>query len=104
MIPKAMPTASYALYDTAEATVLRQDLVHTFRVLGDEGRALLLLSQKSVAGNATRKAIAAAIAARRTGAQVTLVERYNHFGGLWTGGLLLVVYHRTGRRADPSRS
>jgi ribulose 1,5-bisphosphate synthetase/thiazole synthase len=35
--------------------------------------------------------VAAAIAARRAGVQVTLVERYNHFGGLWTGGLVLVV-------------
>jgi len=35
--------------------------------------------------------VAAAIAARRAGARVTLVERYNHFGGLWTGGLVLIV-------------
>lgn len=35
--------------------------------------------------------VAAAIAARRAGAKVTLVERYNHFGGLWTGGLVLIV-------------
>jgi len=35
--------------------------------------------------------VAAAIGARRAGARVTLVERYNHFGGLWTGGLVLVV-------------
>jgi ribulose 1,5-bisphosphate synthetase/thiazole synthase len=35
--------------------------------------------------------VAAAIAARRAGAEVTLVERYNHFGGLWTGGLVLIV-------------
>jgi ribulose 1,5-bisphosphate synthetase/thiazole synthase len=35
--------------------------------------------------------VAAAIGARRAGAKVTLVERYNHFGGLWTGGLVLVV-------------
>ncbi len=35
--------------------------------------------------------VAAAIAARRTGAKVTLVERYGHFGGLWTGGLVLIV-------------
>lgn len=35
--------------------------------------------------------VAAAIAARRAGADVTLVERYNHFGGLWTGGLVLIV-------------
>ena len=32
---------------------------------------------------------AAAIAASRTGAQTYLVERYNHLGGLWTGGLVL---------------
>ena len=32
---------------------------------------------------------AAALAARRLGAQVTLVERYNHLGGLSTGGLVL---------------
>ncbi len=35
--------------------------------------------------------VAAAIGARRAGAEVTLVERYNHFGGLWTGGLVLIV-------------
>lgn len=35
--------------------------------------------------------VAAAIAARRAGAEVTLVERYGHFGGLWTGGLVLLV-------------
>ena len=35
--------------------------------------------------------VAAAIGAKRAGARVTLVERYNHFGGLWTGGLVLIV-------------
>ncbi|ASV75800.1 putative membrane protein [Thermogutta terrifontis] len=35
--------------------------------------------------------VSAAIAARRAGARVTLVERYGHFGGLWTGGLVLLV-------------
>ena len=35
--------------------------------------------------------VAAAIAARRAGAHTTLVERYGHFGGLWTGGLVLLV-------------
>ncbi len=35
--------------------------------------------------------VTAAIAARRAGADVTLVERYGHFGGLWTGGLVLLV-------------
>ncbi|NSW93887.1 MAG: FAD-dependent oxidoreductase [Bacteroidales bacterium] len=32
---------------------------------------------------------AAAIASSRTGAETCLVERYNHLGGLWTGGLVL---------------
>lgn len=33
--------------------------------------------------------VAAAIAAAKTGADVWLIERYNHLGGLWTGGLVL---------------
>ena len=33
--------------------------------------------------------VAAALAASRTGAKTLLVERYNHLGGLWTGGLVL---------------
>ncbi|HNY77893.1 MAG: FAD-dependent oxidoreductase [Sedimentisphaerales bacterium] len=35
--------------------------------------------------------VVAAIAARRAGASVTLVERYGHFGGLWTGGLVVLI-------------
>ena len=35
--------------------------------------------------------VAAAIAAKRAGVEVTLVERYGQFGGLWTGGLVLLV-------------
>jgi len=35
--------------------------------------------------------VVAAVAAQRTGARVTLVERYGHFGGLWTGGLVLLI-------------
>lgn len=35
--------------------------------------------------------VTAAIAAARAGAKTTLVERYGHFGGLWTGGLVLIV-------------
>ena len=31
----------------------------------------------------------AAIAASRAGAKTYLIERYNHLGGLWTGGLVL---------------
>ena len=35
--------------------------------------------------------VVAALAAKRAGARVALVERYGHLGGLWTGGLVLVV-------------
>lgn len=35
--------------------------------------------------------VMAALAAARTGAKVTLVERYGCFGGLWTAGLVLIV-------------
>ena len=35
--------------------------------------------------------VVAAVGAQRAGAKVTLVERYGHLGGLWTGGLVLVV-------------
>jgi succinate dehydrogenase/fumarate reductase flavoprotein subunit len=35
--------------------------------------------------------VAAAVAAKRAGADVALVERYGHFGGLWTGGLVLLI-------------
>ena len=38
---------------------------------------------------------AAAIAARRAGARVTLVERYNHLGGLSTGGLVIWIDRMT---------
>jgi ribulose 1,5-bisphosphate synthetase/thiazole synthase len=35
--------------------------------------------------------VVAAVAAKRAGASVTLVERYGHFGGLWTGGLVVLI-------------
>lgn len=35
--------------------------------------------------------VCAAVAAARAGVKVTLVERYGHFGGLWTGGLVVLV-------------
>lgn len=46
----------------------------------------------------------AAIAAARAGCKVTLVERYNHFGGLATGGLVLVIlghWTRESKDAQP---
>jgi len=41
--------------------------------------------------------VIAAISAARAGADVTLVERYGCFGGLWTGGLVLIVLSTHGR-------
>ena len=41
--------------------------------------------------------VAAAIAAARGGASVWLVERHNHLGGLWTGGLVLPYLSTHGR-------
>jgi ribulose 1,5-bisphosphate synthetase/thiazole synthase len=35
---------------------------------------------------------AAAVAAAKAGAKTALVERYGYLGGLWTGGLVLLVY------------
>src|SRR5882672_12900168 len=35
--------------------------------------------------------MAAALAAARNGASVTLLERYNHLGGLASGGMVLVL-------------
>src|SRR5271170_2697396 len=40
--------------------------------------------------------LAAALAAARTGADVTLLERYNHLGGLSTGGLVIWIDRMTG--------
>ena len=39
--------------------------------------------------------VAAAVAAARLGADVTLVERYNHLGGLSTGGLVIWIDRMT---------
>ncbi|MDO4949622.1 MAG: FAD-dependent oxidoreductase, partial [Bacteroidales bacterium] len=35
--------------------------------------------------------VAAALSAARAGSNVWLIERYNHLGGLWTGGLVLIL-------------
>ncbi len=55
-------------------------------------RTLPILSQTEVLVVGGGPAgIVAALAARRAGSSVTLVERYGHFGGLWTGGLVLLI-------------
>lgn len=43
---------------------------------------------------------ASAVSAARQGCSVILVERYNHLGGLWTGGLVLPVLSTHGAGAD----
>jgi len=43
---------------------------------------------------------AAALAARRLGVDVTLVERYGHLGGLATGGLVLAIFPIYGRNRE----
>jgi len=46
--------------------------------------------------------VMAAISAARTGAKVTLVERYGCFGGLWTAGqVLIVLATHAGSRKQP---
>lgn len=47
--------------------------------------------------------VAAAIAAGRAGASVVLIERYNHLGGLWTGGLVLPLLATHGTDRDKQR-
>ncbi|MGW8316420.1 MAG: FAD-dependent oxidoreductase, partial [Bacteroidales bacterium] len=44
--------------------------------------------------------VAAAISASRAGASTLLVERYNHLGGLWTGGLVLPLLSTHGLDKD----
>lgn len=44
--------------------------------------------------------VAAAVAAARAGAETYLVERYNHLGGLWTGGLVLPLLSTHGLSKD----
>ncbi len=46
---------------------------------------------------------AAAIAASRAGAETWLVERYNHLGGLWTGGLVLPLLSTHGVDSNKNR-
>jgi flavin-dependent dehydrogenase len=44
--------------------------------------------------------VAAAVAAARNGADVTLIERYNHLGGMLTGGLVILIPHMSSGTAD----
>jgi 2-polyprenyl-6-methoxyphenol hydroxylase-like FAD-dependent oxidoreductase len=44
--------------------------------------------------------VAAAVAAARNGADTTLVERYNHLGGMATGGLVILIPHMSAGTAE----
>ncbi|MBN1630927.1 MAG: FAD-dependent oxidoreductase, partial [Thermoleophilia bacterium] len=44
--------------------------------------------------------VAAAIAAARNGASTTLVERYNHLGGMATGGLVILIPNMSSGSAE----
>ena len=50
--------------------------------------------------------VAAAIAASRAGARTILAERYNHLGGLWTGGLVLPLLstHAINKQSSMTRT
>lgn len=50
--------------------------------------------------------VAAAVCAAREGAKTVLLERYNHLGGLWTGGLVLPTNstHGLGRTGRQDRA
>ncbi len=71
--------------DGAAATLIDGKVIQPARELSVLDETDVLVVGGGPAG------IVAAIAAQRTGANVTLVERYGHFGGLWTGGLVLLV-------------
>lgn len=61
------------------------------RVIQPERELPLLHKTDVLVVGAGPAGVVAALAAKRTGADVTLVERYGHFGGQWTGGLVLIV-------------
>jgi ribulose 1,5-bisphosphate synthetase/thiazole synthase len=71
--------------DGAAATLVEGKVIQPARELPILDQTDVLVVGGGPAG------IVAAIAAKRAGASVTLVERYGHFGGLWTGGLVLLV-------------
>jgi hypothetical protein len=94
--------SSGALADLAS----REDAPKGVRVDGSEARPCTLVDGQVVeprrilprthetdvlVAGAGPAGVCAAIAAARAGVKVTLVERYGHFGGLWTGGLVVLV-------------
>ena len=60
-------------------------------------RKAIILNQLVGGGPA---GVAAAIAAARNGADTTLIERYNHLGGMATGGLVILIPHMSAGTAE----
>lgn len=79
------PSVRVADSDTPSAVIVEGKVIQPQREL-----PLLHETEVLVVG-AGPAGVVAALAAKRTGAEVTLVERYGHFGGQWTGGLVLIV-------------
>lgn len=71
--------------DTPSAVIVDGQVIQPQRQLPVLHKTEVLVVGAGPAG------VVAALAAKRTGAEVTLVERYGHFGGQWTGGLVLIV-------------
>ena len=76
--------------DKIEKTSAANDGVQPQRTIAEPAREIPVLAETDVLVIGGGPAgVAAAIAASRAGAETYLVERYNHLGGLWTGGLVL---------------
>lgn len=76
--------------DKTEKTSTSNDGVQPQRTITEPAREIPVLAETDVLVIGGGPAgVAAAIAASRAGAETYLVERYNHLGGLWTGGLVL---------------
>jgi ribulose 1,5-bisphosphate synthetase/thiazole synthase len=76
--------------DKTEKTSISNVGVQPQRTIAEPAREIPVLAETDVLVIGGGPAgVAAAIAASRAGAETYLVERYNHLGGLWTGGLVL---------------
>ena len=61
------------------------------RIADDPGEATIVARSDVVVVGGGPAGFSAAIAARREGASVTLIERYPYLGGLAAGGMVLVL-------------